>query len=142
MEGNGLLREFVQEQVLHERELREAITEALATALKLDSIETKRRLDELNHAHDQAMENWRTSLPRELFEQWKAEHLKWRDMVHTSISTINQLNIDVGHMMGRLSAIETLSNKLSGALILLGVMGLAGVVGLLIGVARLMGVIQ
>lgn len=143
---------LTNQQLETERQLREAGTAALAKALELDSTETKRRLDELNHAHATAMENWRTSLPRELFEEWKSEHVRWKDEVTAALTKFvtpaavdrvdarltnveSQINI-------RLKAIEDARNKFAGAIMLLGAAGMAGVIALILGIARLAGVLE
>ena len=96
------LREYLEEQLRHERELRETIESKLGESLRLQATETLRRLDELNHAHSVAAENWRTSLPRELFDQYKDEQVKWKE------------------------GVNALTNKIIGAMILIVFMGMAG----------------
>jgi hypothetical protein len=48
----------------------------------------------------------------------------------------------IGSNERRIAEIEKLSNKITGALILLGAMGLAGVLGLMLGLARLAGFVR
>lgn len=170
------LREFEQRSselkdqfgkaLAHERELREEITSKLEDARKLNSDEILRRLNELNHAHSTAMENWARSLPRELFDQWKEDYDKWRTDVgtqltiiapHTSqinslMARITALESEVGHMKSvgphvvaldaRLVIMERLTGRWTGALFLLGAMGVSGVLALILGLARLGGAIQ
>ncbi len=54
-------------------------------ALDIRSEETARRLGELNHAHQTAMENWARSLPRENFELTISDINRWRDNTNVTI---------------------------------------------------------
>jgi predicted ArsR family transcriptional regulator len=135
-------REHLLALIEHEREVREARADALAKALGIQAIETLRRLDELNHAHDTAMENWRQSLPRELFEQFREDHAKWKETVNTAMALGAQVHANTSRVESRIVTIETIANKLTGALILLGAMGVAGVIAFFLGVARLAGVLK
>lgn len=136
------LREYVDVMVKHERDVRTVVWIAQEKALALQASEYSRRLEDLNHAHRTAMENWAQSLPREMFDQWKDEHSKWRDAVSTSITTLTPLGPAVHAISDRISGLETMANKITGALILLGVMGLSGVLALALGLARLAGVLK
>ncbi len=62
------LREYLEARVQHEHDLVETRLAALAEALRLQHSEYARRLDELNHAHAQAVQNWQRYLPREVFD--------------------------------------------------------------------------
>lgn len=135
-------KNFIAQLFASERELRETITEQHEAARELNAKEVLRRLDELNHAHKTAMENWARSLPREMFIQFKEEHDKWKASVDlalastmSSIGAIKQLELSVG-------AMEKLTNKVTGAFVLLGAMGVAGVIALILGIARLTGVVN
>lgn len=63
-------RELREKDVRHERELREQASAFEEKARSLQAAEYERRLSVLNHAHDEAKENWARSLPREIFEGW------------------------------------------------------------------------
>jgi hypothetical protein len=56
-------------------------------ALELDHIETLRRLDLLNHAHEEARQKEASFVGREVYESQTKEHNKWRDEVNSSLST-------------------------------------------------------
>jgi len=135
------LREHLEQLIRAEREVRETVADKLSESLRLQATETLRRLDELNHAHAQAVENWRTSLPRELFDQWKDEHAKWKDSVNAQLVVAASLNASLGRIESRIGSIETFANKVTGGLILVGFMGAAGVLALLLSIARLFGVL-
>lgn len=133
------LRQLIDERTRYEREILSTRENLAKEALIKQASEYERRLAELNHAHSTAMENWRTSMPRELFDQWEREYQKWKDTVQTSMQrlvTTEALDrVDV-----RVKEIEAGRNKVSGALVLLGFAGAAGIVALLLGVLRLAGV--
>lgn len=126
----------------HERESRETITVKLEEARELQAGENKRRLDELNHAHQEARKNWETSLPREMFVSWKAEHDKWRESINLALVAIIPNAQEIATIDARLGGLEKSANKIQGAFILLGVMGLSGVVALLLGLARMAGLVE
>ena len=56
-------------------------------ALDLDHIETLRRLDLLNHAHEQARLKEASFVGREVYESQTKENNKWRDEVNAALST-------------------------------------------------------
>jgi hypothetical protein len=56
-------------------------------ALELDHIETLRRLDLLNHAHEEARQKEANFVGREVYESQTKEHNKWRDEVNSALST-------------------------------------------------------
>jgi hypothetical protein len=51
----------------------------LSQALKLQAVETERRLVHLNNSQDLAIKEQMRTLPRTDFEAWLKEHDKWRD---------------------------------------------------------------
>jgi hypothetical protein len=126
-------------EIYHERELRETVADKLSESLRLANTETLRRLEELNHSHKTSQENWARALPREMFVQWEDEHSKWRESVNRAMLLGASLQNSVTALESRVQVIEVMANKLTGALILLGLMGVVGVVGFLMGVARLAG---
>jgi hypothetical protein len=135
-------REYLLALIEHEREVRQTRADGLAKAVEIQAIETLRRLDELNHAHATAMENWRQSLPRELFEQWREEHAKWKQTVDTAVVVSASQHANLLRLESRIATFETVGNKLTGALYLLGAMGVAGVLAFILGIARLAGVLK
>lgn len=56
-------------------------------ALELDHIEMLRRLDLLNHAHEDARQKEASFVGREVYESQTKEHNKWRDEVNSALST-------------------------------------------------------
>jgi len=60
-------------EIAHERELREQSVAAIDKALILQATEYERRLNTLNHAHEQAVEAQARTVPREMFEQYVKE---------------------------------------------------------------------
>jgi hypothetical protein len=56
-------------------------------ALRLDHIEMLRRLDLLNHAHEQARLKEASFVGREVYENQTNENNKWRDEVNAALST-------------------------------------------------------
>jgi hypothetical protein len=55
-------------------------------ALQLDHVEMLRRLDLLNHAHEDAREKEASFVGREVYESQAREHNKWRDEVNSALS--------------------------------------------------------
>ncbi len=164
------LREFEQRHkelrselctaIAHEKAMRETVTEKLEEARGLNAREVLRRLDELNHAHAQAMENWARSLPRELFDQWQREYEKWRGEVGTQLTLLSSIPqssaahsvkiveleakiasllptiSDLDKVNTRVASLETVRSKVTGAVVLLSIMGVSGVVSLILGLYR------
>jgi hypothetical protein len=56
-------------------------------ALELDHIEMLRRLDLLNHAHEDARQKETSFVGREVYDSQTRENNKWRDEVNASLST-------------------------------------------------------
>jgi len=56
-------------------------------ALELDHIEMLRRLDLLNHAHEDARQKEASFVGREVYESQVKENNKWRDDVNSALST-------------------------------------------------------
>lgn len=135
------LRQLMDERTRYEREILSTRENLLKEALQKQASEYERRLTELNHAHEIAKENWRNSMPRELFEQWEREYQKSKDNIQgimTKLVTTEALD----RMDTRLKEIERGANKVAGALVLLGFAGAAGIIGLLLGILRLAGVLE
>jgi hypothetical protein len=55
-------------------------------ALQLDHIEMLRRLDLLNHAHEDARQKEASFVGREVYESQVKDHNKWRDEVNSALS--------------------------------------------------------
>jgi hypothetical protein len=56
-------------------------------ALDLDHIEMLRRLDLLNHAHEDARQKEASFVGREVYDSQTKENNKWRDEVNAALST-------------------------------------------------------
>jgi hypothetical protein len=158
------LKMWIDSQLEHIKEVAEIEAEALKMALDLrastvekdqaaKSIELARRLDELNHAHKTAMENWARSLPRELFDSFIGEWNKWRSSIDTTLITHQQIPIQIAELSSRTmkeiaslesrtARIEGVVQRTTGAFILLGLMGASGVVALAISLMRLAGAVR
>ena len=135
------MRNLMDERTRYEREILSTRENLVKEALHLQAAEYDRRLTDLNHAHATAMENWRMSMPREMFDQWEREYSKWKEQVQLILnSAITPAAID--RLDERLKVIERGANKITGALILLGFAGLAGVAALVLGLARIAGVVK
>src|SRR5580700_11785378 len=55
-------------------------------ALELDHVEMLRRLDLLNHAHEDARQKEASFVGREVYESQIKDHNKWRDEVNAALS--------------------------------------------------------
>jgi hypothetical protein len=93
--GNSVsLKEHVLALLADQHEMdiqREAMVnlrfELAQRAVELDHIEMLRRLDLLNHAHEEARQKEATFVGREVYESQAKEHTKWRDEVNATLST-------------------------------------------------------
>jgi DNA repair exonuclease SbcCD ATPase subunit len=131
------LRGLLDERTRYEREILSTRENLLKEAKELQAKEYERRLTELNHAHESAMENWRTSLPREVFDAHLTEFRTWRDSVNTSMTGGAQLPSAIGALDKRLEATEVALQQATGALVLIRFMGFAGVLALVVTFLRL-----
>jgi len=89
MNDHVSLRDFIERVIAENNRLRDAMrTEDqsrldrelanLSKALELQARETERRLEILNHAHEDARQILGTYLPRELHERGRAELIEWQ----------------------------------------------------------------
>lgn len=142
------LQRLFDERTRYEREILSTRENLLKDSLELASVETKRRLDELNHSRAEARENWQTSLPREVFESYLHEYRTWRDSVNTDRVAYAQLGprlIDLAKRLekteedlaDRLEKTEEALHQATGALVLIRFMGFAGVIALLVSFLRM-----
>lgn len=94
-QGNSVsLKEHLLAMLTAEREKAEQYRafvnlrfELAERALELDHVETLRRLDLLNHAHEEARQKEASFVGREVYESQTKENNKWRDEVNSSLST-------------------------------------------------------
>jgi hypothetical protein len=92
--GNSVsLKEHLLALLANQRETatqREAMVdlrfELAQRAIELDHVETLRRLDLLNHAHEEARQKEASFVGREVYESQAKEHNKWRDEVNATLS--------------------------------------------------------
>jgi hypothetical protein len=135
------LQQQINDRIRIERELIETRSNALDKALELAAKETERRLEELNHAHENATANWLRSLPREVFEGTVSEWSKWRDTVNVHVTTMAGMPSVLAAIEVRIKQVETQLQQATGALVLIRFMGFAGVIALLVTFLRMAGVI-
>lgn len=130
-------------------------------ALNLQKDEYARRLNELNHAHKIAEDNWQKTLPRESFDIWKDEFNKWKADVALKTSgfitrdffetwkkenekwkdTVAPVR-DVDVIFKSVEDLKVILNRAQGIIMFLQFAGAAGIIGLLIGILRMTGVIK
>lgn len=135
------LQKLIDERTRYEREILSTRENLMKDAIEIAGIETKRRLDELNHAHQEARMNWQTSLPREMFDQFLQEYRVWRDGVNVNITGYSNLGPRLIDIAKRMERQEEQINQATGALVLIRFMGFAGVIALLVSFLRMANVI-
>jgi uncharacterized protein YukE len=86
--GAVSLRDYVEALLDARDKLQAERLQGTAKALKLAHKETLRRLDVLNHAHEEAQQNWAKTLPRETFGLYSDEQQRWKDAVNKELTTI------------------------------------------------------
>jgi hypothetical protein len=82
------------ERLAMERALREQSERFLAGDLAASKVELARRLDELNHAHAQAVEAAARTVPRELFDAFVKENDARREAAFTALGNRLEAGID------------------------------------------------
>lgn len=126
----GLTLPLLAERIEREAALREQAQSYLNLALHLQAEEYERRLDSLNHAHEQALEAQRQTVPRELFDQYVKESAARVELAFSSLQ-------------GRLDSIEQLADRREGALatwrFIAGFLGVSGIVGVVLGLISVFG---
>ena len=88
------LKEYVLAMLAAEREMAEQRKSFIdlrfqlaERALELDHVEMLRRLDLLNHAHEDARQKEASFVGREVYESQVKDNNKWRDEVNSALST-------------------------------------------------------
>ena len=114
----ALSPEVLAERIEHERELREQTERYVNKALRKQALEYERRLDALNHAHEQAVAEQARTVSRELFDVYVKETNAAADLKLKPISD-------------RVNKTESWQDQWSGRVIGLGVIGSA-ILGLLL----------
>ena len=120
----ALSPEVLAERIEHERELRQQTERYVNKALRKQADEYERRLDALNHAHEQAVAEQARTVSRELFDVYVKETSLAGDLKLKPISD-------------RVSKVESWQDQWSGRVIGLGVIGSA-ILGLLLAQFALM----
>jgi len=77
--GNNVTWTQLTRELEHVQALADVRSRSDERALAVATEELHRRLESLNHAHREAVENWARTLPRETFSQFEREVLKWRE---------------------------------------------------------------
>jgi hypothetical protein len=75
-----------REKAEQQRSFVELRFELAERALQLDHVEMLRRLDLLNHAHEDARQKESSFVGREVYESQIKDHNKWRDEVNSALS--------------------------------------------------------
>ena len=83
---NGDLRATIQELVVEIAVLK-ARAEKDQEALAHQATEYKRRLEDLNHAHDRAEEARNHTLPREIYDLFLTDISAWRAKINEELAT-------------------------------------------------------
>jgi len=91
----GLEFRRLEEQIATSVAMFDLKLSAKETALQLQATEYERRLEVLNHAHDEAVRVQNTYVPRDLFDErlmdlskQRDEDMKWRDEVNKALASI------------------------------------------------------
>lgn len=96
--NNGIsLREYVDIILRHQSRLHKQRLDAMNMALKLQAKEYERRLELLNHAHQQAVETLNTYVPREL---WHEQHKALEEKIVNLETRVTMLFEARAKMMG------------------------------------------
>lgn len=136
------LRELLEEKI---RRVEQTLHQRLnleGKQRKTQATEYERRLTELNHAHAQAVAEKERTMPRESFQAFHEDFVRWRDKVNEAILSTAETKAAVVELRVSMGVINSMANKIQGAMILIGLMGMAGVLALVLGLARLAGVLQ
>lgn len=103
----------MKERIEHERELRESHENSTTEALRIQAIEYERRLDNLNHAHEAAIQAQALTVPRETFDIFIKENDNKRELAFKNIEIAQDKRAH--EVDRRLNGLEILSNRFSGA---------------------------
>ena len=139
--ADAVLRDELLRGLDDSRQVSESQRATNKIAVDLAHVETLRRLDELNHAHANAIENWRQSLPREVYDSNVRELQTWRDGVNRQVDALASVASDLVRLEADVKKIEASAQQALGALTLIRFMGFAGVVALIVTFLRMAKVI-
>lgn len=143
------------------KELETQYRQLIKDALDLSKGELARRLDVLNHAHEEAQQNWSKTLPRETFETWKNENDTWKQDISLQLTGLMSITsfegwrkeydkwketvapiADQKLIMQNVDKLETALNQFQGIIRFLQFAGAAGIIALLMAILRLSGIIK
>lgn len=83
---NVPLREFAETLIRLEIDKINIRLSAIDRATELQTTELARRLSDLNHAHQKAVEDRAQFLTREIFDETQQETRRWRDLVAETLA--------------------------------------------------------
>ena len=110
-DASTLTLALLAERVQGERAIREQSERFMADNFTEFKVEMQRRLDELNHAHANAVEAQARTVPRELFDAFVKENDNRRDAAFTAIGNRLEASIDQVKQTHRV-AIDGLSKEI------------------------------
>jgi translation initiation factor 2B subunit (eIF-2B alpha/beta/delta family) len=105
----------------HLRTLWKSESRAVRRALKLQATEYERRLDSLNHAHEQAVETAHTYVTLDKYEDWIKQNASAKD------TAFERADEKIEGLKLRIEAMEKAHNRLIGIMLVL--VPIAGVIG-------------
>ncbi len=82
------LREYIEAQIAHERDLRVASFAARDEGLRLQAAEYSRRLEDLNHHLKRTLDDRAAYFTKEAHEQFAQEYRRFRDETRTHETTV------------------------------------------------------
>lgn len=114
---------LLAERLASERTIREQQVMYVQRALELQAQEYERRLADLNHAHQQAVEAQARTVPRELFDQYvKETDARERALVNAQS---DRFNVAIEAINARVDELQNWRSGLEGRLI-----GVSAVIGI------------
>lgn len=111
VDSSTLTLALLAERVQGERALREQSERFLADEFNQFKVEMQRRLDELNHAHANAVEAQARTVPRELFDAFVKENDSRREAAFAALGNRLEQSIDQVKQTHR-AAIDGINGKL------------------------------
>jgi hypothetical protein len=136
------LRELVELRILSLERATEARFTASESARALQAREYERRLTELNNSHKLAVDERNRVVSREAFDSSLQEYAHWKEEVNAQLIILGTLRAEIAELRGSVQLMTALGNRIQGAMLFVGSMGVAGVLALLLGLARIAGVLQ
>jgi hypothetical protein len=78
--------QFIDREIAAERRVMQERFDAVSKANDLAYVELQRRLDMLNHAHEEMTRDKMHFLPRETYDTFYEENKRWRELVNNILS--------------------------------------------------------